>query len=99
MNDLEKYDHMLHKKYKSEKYEKQENDRIILQENSIFFIVERRDTVLQVNSEDNTVEFEVEKIYTPENLIAIFLDGQIHGCMLSHDFAIRKQIECGKFKL
>jgi hypothetical protein len=28
MNDLDKYDHMLHKKYKSEKYEKQENDRI-----------------------------------------------------------------------
>lgn len=73
-------------------YEPQENDKIITRpnDNNIFYIVERKYTVIRINSEDNTIDLEVEKIYTPENLIDIYIKAYINAKMDSAEYYVKK---------
>ena len=98
MNGLKEYEDYLSEKYESNKYEKMEGDKIIKKINefgkeSVYFIVERENKILHVNSEDNTIEFEIKKIYTPENLADIFFRGQLYGMGMAHDFQRFQQIK------
>lgn len=103
MNGLKEYENYLEQKYSSKKYEKIEGDKIIKKYErggmeSVYFIVERENKVLHVNSDDNSIEFEIDKIYTPENLVKIFDKGQIYGIGMAHDFQRFEQIKAGKAK-
>lgn len=81
----------------NDKYRPRKNDKIITKptDRNIFYIVERKDTVLQINSEDNTIYCEVNKIYTPENLIDIYVGAYISGKMDSSEYYIKEYgIKC-----
>lgn len=74
-------------------YEPQIGDMAILTKinvMNIFYIIERKDTLLRVNSQDNTIDFEIDKIYTPENMVNIYRDAYIKGSMDSAEYYVNK---------
>ncbi|MBX9838423.1 MAG: hypothetical protein K2X69_08945 [Silvanigrellaceae bacterium] len=76
----------------NDKYRPRKNDKIITKptDRNVFYIVERKDTVLRINSEDNTIFCEVNKIYTPENLIDIYISAKIRGEMESAEYYVKE---------
>jgi len=72
-----------------EKYEPEIGDSAIITKinvNNIFYIFERKESLIRINSQDNTIDFVIDKIYTLENLLNIYRDDYIKGQKDARDY-------------